>query len=134
MGRIDRARSRRSLRRALLAATFVAAVAASSAAASLSAHSFPRSPGPPPARTFVPPVTSWSPTLVVRGDFLSEGFEDTTFPPAGWTYTPVHPTSRWTRTSAAAWVRSGVGAALIRTQSVSVQDEKLVSLPMDVSA
>jgi hypothetical protein len=46
----------------------------------------------------------------------------------------VHPTNRWTRTTDPLWVRSGVAAALIRTQSTSIQDEKLVSATMDLQS
>jgi hypothetical protein len=71
---------------------------------------------------------------VVRGDFLSEGFEGTAFPPTGWTYAPIHLTNRWARATQPPYVRSGVGAALIRAQSTSIQDEKLVSSTMDLTS
>lgn len=88
------------------------------------------------ARATLPPFTTTEPGAAPRvgGDFLDEGFDDTTFPPAGWSYAPAHPTHRWERATAAPYVRSGAGAARIRAQAASVQDEKLVTPAWDLSA
>lgn len=88
----------------------------------------------PAAPTTAPPVTSTSPMLRVGGDFLDEGFEVATFPPVAWSYAPGHPTNRWHRTTEAQSVRSGVAAALVRAQSSTIQDEKLVGPPLDLQS
>jgi len=84
-----------------------------------------------------PPFTTADPRLAPRvgGDFLDEGFEAAgVFPPAGWSYAPAHPTHRWEQTAETLYVRSGDRAARIRAQAASVQDEKLVTPPLDFTA
>lgn len=87
-------------------------------------------------RAQLPPFTTSDPAAAPRvgGDHLDEGFDGTTFPPAGWSYAPAHPTHRWERTTTAPYVRSGAGAARVRAQTASVQDEKLVTPAWDLSA
>ncbi len=88
------------------------------------------------AHAGLPPFTTTDPSAAPRlvAEYLDEGFDGATFPPAGWSYAPAHPTHRWERTTETPYVRRGAGAARVRAQAVSVQDEKLVSPAWDLSA
>lgn len=57
---------------------------------------------------------STAPVFLTPGPILTEGFEDATFPPAGWTSTG------WTRSTSAGDVNSGSGAAIVGTNTGSL--------------
>lgn len=69
------------------------------------------------------------PHAAERTASFSEGFEDLTFPPTGWTLTtlgaPVP--HRWHQTIDSLYVRSGMAAALVGGESSSAMDEWLIS-------
>ncbi|MEZ5063688.1 MAG: choice-of-anchor J domain-containing protein [bacterium] len=71
---------------------------------------------------------------VIRGDLLAADFDDSTFPPAGWTYAPSAPAPhRWARTTESWNVYSGDGAAVIRWTDTASPDEWLLTPPLDLT-
>lgn len=74
------------------------------------------------------------PSTIYYNLLLSEGFEATTFPPAGWTSYNVDGVGvQWARNTTAAYVRSGAASAYHYYGSVGVmEDGWLVSPPLNV--
>src|SRR6476661_300236 len=57
---------------------------------------------------------------ITRQGFLQEGFESTTFPPAGWQTRNVSGSNQWQRTTAQAW--RGSASAFMQYQTTAAED------------
>jgi N-acetylmuramoyl-L-alanine amidase len=76
-----------------------------------------------------------SPFVLASTQGYGEGFEDSTFPPAGWTLTTLGAPIpyRWLRTTDPLFVGAGSGGALVRGQSPGAIDEWLISPSVYIS-
>ncbi|MGB0880120.1 MAG: fibronectin type III domain-containing protein, partial [Polaribacter sp.] len=71
-------------------------------------------------------------TFLGYGQYLTEGFEGATIPPAGWTHNQTSATETWEITTTV--FHSGSNAATVNYHATDAQDETLVTPSMDLSS